>query len=181
MSDETVVMKTDGLDNLLKALLDQTSRVRVGILNSTTQRHAEYDTDEISGERFGSGQAENNNAEVGLKHEFGGPTTLPNGVVVDLPQRSFLRIPLIENFQRYLVNSKAFDRATLAFVLKEGKFEKFLAKMGAVGEHVVSDAFDSGGFGKWKPANMDFKENKQTLIESQQLRDSIISEVTSGD
>lgn len=181
MSNDTVEMKTAGLDNLLKALNDNAGRVRVGILGSKATRHAEMETDSITGEQFGTGTSTTNNAEIGLKHEFGGPSTLPNGKVINLPQRSFLRVPMITQFQKYLTNSGAFDRATLATILKTGKFSKWLSKLGFIGEHVVQDAFDTGGFGDWKPSNMSFKTNHQTLVESQQLRDSIISEVTDGD
>lgn len=178
MSDNTVELQTMGLDNLLKALNENAGRVRLGILGSTAERHAEVNVDEITGERHGSGASSVNNAEIGLKHEFGGPSLLPNGVVINLPQRSFLRVPLITHYQKYLEASGAFDRATLANVLKTGKFTKWLAKIGIIGEHVVLEAFDSGGFGEWKASNMDFKKNHQTLVETQQLRNSIISEVT---
>lgn len=181
MSDDSVVMKTVGLDNLIKALEDNASRVRIGILGSTAARHAEVHTDEITGESFGEGQSASNNAEVGLKHEFGGPSTLPNGVTINLPQRSFLRVPLIQQYQKFLDASGAFDRATLTSVLKKGTFSKWLAKLGVIGEQVVAEGFDSAGFGEWKPSNMAFKENHQTLVESQQLRNSIISEVVESD
>ena len=49
--------------------------------------------------------------------------------------------------------------------------------MGAVGESIVQDAFSTGGFGKWKPSRMENKQTKQTLVETQQLRNSITSDV----
>lgn len=181
MSEDTVTMKTIGLDNLIKAIEENKGRVRVGILGSTAQRYAEVSTDEISGEKIKEGHSSVNNAEIGLKHEFGGPSKLPNGHMINLPQRSFLRVPLIQQFQKYLDASGAFDRATLASVMKKGTFTKWLYKLGVVGEQVVGEAFASGGFGEWKPSNMDFKDNHETLVETQQLRDSIISEVVEGD
>lgn len=182
MSDDTVTMKTAGLDNLIKALSENASKVRLGILGSHAQRMANVQTDSITGESFHDGEISTaNNAEIGLKHEFGGPSTLPNGKVINLPQRSFLRVPLIQQYQKYLDASGAFDRATLMSVLKKGTFEKWLSKLGMVGEQVVLEAFDTGGFGEWKESNMSFKTNHQTLVETQQLRNSITSEVTKGD
>lgn len=181
MNNDSTVFKTEGLDNLIKALDENKSRVRVGILGSTAQRSAEMMVDEITGDSFGVGHSSVNNAEIGLKHEFGGPSTLPNGKTINLPQRSFLRVPLINHFQKYIEASGAFDRATLMSVLKKGTFNKWLRKIGIVGEQVVAEAFDSGGFGEWKQSNMDYKQNHQTLVESQQLRNSIISEVVESD
>jgi phage gpG-like protein len=181
VSDEKETFNTTGLDNLMKALTDDKSRVRIGILGSTAQRSAEMHTDEVTGEQYGEGVSTVNNAEIGLKHEFGGPSTLPNGVTINLPQRSFLRVPLINQYQKFLEASGAFDRATLASVLKKGTMKRWLMKLGMIGEQVVLEGFDTGGFGEWKPSNMSFKQNHQTLVESQQLRNSIISEVTEGD
>lgn len=177
MSNNDTNFNTDGLDKLIKALEGELPVVRVGILGASTPRAASMELDEVSGESNGVGVSTVTNAEIGLKHEFGGPSTLPNGVTISLPQRSFLRVPLIENFQSYLVKSKAFDRMTMKQVLKEGTIVKWLVKLGIVGEWVVQDAFESGGFGKWQPSNMSFKANHQTLIETQQLQRSIISEV----
>lgn len=180
MSKKDVEMSLVGIDNILKALEEGHEKVRLGILGSTAQRSAEMHIDEITGESFGEGQSDVNNAEIGLKHEFGGPSQLPNGVTINLPQRSFLRVPLIQQFQKYLEASGAFDRATLASVIKKGTFKVWLQKIGMIGEQVVYEGFDSGGFGQWKPSNMSFKKNHQTLVESQQLRNAVISEVVDG-
>lgn len=142
-----------GLSAILKALAEVAPKARVGILGNKNQRN--------------NGQA-NSNATIGLKHEFGKD---------DLPIRSFLRVPIIENLKIYLERAGAFDKEAAKEVVKQKSFAPWVAKLGIIAESIVADAFSTGGFGKWKPSNMAFKKNHQTLIESQQLRNSITSEV----
>lgn len=153
MSDD-VEMNTRGLDGLLKALKEKMPVARVGIFGGKTNR--------------ASGVGHNNNAEIGAKHEFG---------MDGMPVRSFLRVPIAEHMQKYLDDSGAFDNDTLKKVIQTHSLVEWVKKIGIIGEAIVSDAFDSGGFGKWKPSNMAYKKNHQTLVETQQLRNSITSEV----
>lgn len=143
--------KDYGLKNLIKALGKEEISGRIGILGDSQGR-----------------DGEKTNAEIGLKHEYGDNET---------PQRSFLRLPLIENLQLYLNSAGAFEKDTIKAVLKTGSASTWLKKVMATAERVVADGFDTGGFGKWKPSNMKYKKNHQTLVETQQLRNSIISEV----
>ena len=108
------------------------------------------------------------NAEIGIRKEFG------EG---HLPLRSFLRMPITEKFQQYLEASGAFTKETISEVIKEKSLYNWIKKFGILGERIVMDAFASGGFGQWKPSNMNYKKVHQTLVETQQLRDSISSEV----
>lgn len=146
-----VVIKTEGLDKLLKAIKGAQPMARVGILGDGDAR-----------------RGDNSNATIGAKHEFGND---------GMPQRSFLRMPITENLQAYIDRSGAFDKESLKKVIKSGSFFEWVKKLGVLAETIVSDAFDSGGFGKWKPSNMTYKKNHQTLVETQQLRNSITSEV----
>ncbi len=152
MSDDGVTLNTNGLDKLLKALGGKQPVARVGILGDGSART--------------SGSL--SNAEVGAAHEFG---------TSRLPQRSFLRIPISENMQKYLDDSGALDKAVMLQVIKEGTVLPWLKKVAVLAETIVHDAFDSAGFGKWQPSNMAAKSNHQTLIETGQLRNSITSEV----
>lgn len=145
------------LDKLIKALKGKVPVAKVGILGSHAVRTAE--------EKKEMGP---NNAEVGATHEFG---------TSKLPQRSFLRVPITENLQKYLEKSGALDKNVILQAIKDNSLFTFVKKLGAIGEAISLDSFDSGGFGKWKPSNMEFKKNKQTLVETQQLRNSISSEV----
>lgn len=107
------------------------------------------------------------NAEIGAKHELG------DGV----QKRSWLRVPLIDQWAKYLEEAGAFKTKAMLRVIKEGSFVPYLTRVMIVGERVVQDAFDSCGFGKWKPSDMTHKKTKQTLVETQQLRNSVTSEV----
>ena len=90
-----------------------------------------------------------------------------------MPIRSFLRVPLSDNLQGYVdKEGKSFGQS-LEGALKSGTMSLFVAKLGIVGEAVVLDGFNSRGFGKWKESNMAHKKIKQTLVETQQHRNSI--------
>lgn len=151
MSDEAYEINTKDLDKFIKSLRGKLPELKVGILADTNPRN------------FGG-----TNAEIGAKHEFGEE---------GLPVRSFLRMPLNEKLNSSLENSNLFDKETLKDVIKKGTLSPWLQKVGFVAESVILEAFDTGGFGKWKPSNMKYKTVKQTLVESQQLRNSITSEV----
>lgn len=155
MSDAFDV-NTKNLDQIIKALKSNMSRARVGILGGKTARNP------VPGEA-----GVNTNASIGAEHEFGGK----------FPQRSFLRVPISENMQKEMDNSGAFDKDALAMVLKEGSPTAWLRKVAIIAERIVAEAFETGGFGRWKPSNMLRKKNHQTLVETQQLRNSITSEV----
>lgn len=156
MSD-TVEYNAKGLKQLLKALKDKMPVARVGVLSSKDSRAAV--TKGYSGET---------NAEIGAKHEFG---------TDGMPVRSFLRVPIAEHLQQYLEKAGAFDEDAVKRVIAEGSLVPWVEKVGLVGEDIVQEAFDTGGFGQWKPSNMKYKHNQQTLVETTQLRKSIASEV----
>lgn len=155
MSDETIEFDSKKLDAFIKALKGDLPIARIGILGDKSQR-------------TGKTLATITNAQIGRKHEFG-----EDG----MPVRSFLRVPLIDHMQEYLEKSGAFTPDVLLKVINEKSVFQWVAKIGIVGESIVADGFDSGGFGKWQPSNMKFKKNHQTLVETQQLRNSITSSV----
>lgn len=145
---------TKGLDQILKALKGKQPYARIGVLGTSAGR--------------GGGPS---NAEIGAAHEFGTST---------LPVRSFLRMPLTENLDKRLASAGAFNKDALNRLVKEGSMVSWVEKLAILAEAIVGEAFDSGGFGRWKPSDMSRKKIKQTLIESQQLRNSITSEVVGG-
>jgi hypothetical protein len=49
--------------------------------------------------------------------------------------------------------------------------------IGETAEKIIQDGFTSCGFGKWKPSDMTHKKVAMTLVETQQLMESISSEV----
>lgn len=150
MSDDTE-LNMKGLEQMLKSLKSPPN-VRVGIIGDKSPPR----TGEVT------------NASIGAKHEFG-----ESG----MPIRSFLRMPLTLKMQDALDESKFFDPVALKKVVAMGDLTEWMQKIGIVAESVVLDAFDTGGFGQWKPSIMDHKKNQQTLVETGQLRNAITSEV----
>lgn len=158
MSEDTVELNTKALDQLIKAFKGKLPVARIGILGSKTPN------------RRSDGEANvPNNATVGLAHEFGTHT---------LWARSFLRMPLRDYLQKYLEKqTNLFSKETLNQVIQEGSIIKWIKLLGVAGEAVIAEAFATGGFGKWPSSKMQYKDNHQTLVETQQLRNSITSDV----
>lgn len=154
--EKTIEVNTKDLDQLTKLLKKQAAAIRIGILGSNSAR---------------SGKSTATNAAIGAYHEFG---------TANLPVRSFLRMPIIDHMANRLESSKAFDEDVLKDVIKSGTTVPWLKKVGVIAETIIADAFDSGGFGKWKSSNMDRKKNAQTLVETQQLRNSVTSDIKEG-
>lgn len=150
MSDE---FNTAGLDTMIKLLGDKLPVAKVGILGLDNARSSGGYT----------------NSEIGTFHEFG---------TSKLPERSFLRIPISEHLKKYMEKAGAFTEDTIQKVIKQKSLIPFVTNLGFVGVQIVGDAFATGGFGKWKPSNMTHKKVEMTLVETQQLRNSISSEVT---
>jgi len=150
-SEFKIEVKDFGLNDLIKSLGEDIPMAKVGILGGKDVR-----------------KDPNNNSTIGAKHEFG---------THGMPVRSFLRIPIIENLQKYLEKSGFFNKEVMLNAIKQKSLVQLISKIGLVGESIVMDAFSTGGFGKWKPSNMKFKKNHQTLVETQQLRNSITSDV----
>lgn len=154
MSD-TIEYKDKGLKNLIRMLKKNKASVRVGILGGHNARKEQGTT----------------NASIGVKHEFGRE---------GMPMRSFLRMPLNLKLQKYLNKTGFYDASKIAEMVNKMTFVPWLDKIGVVCEAVIQDAFASGGFGQWKPSDMRYKQNHQTLVETQQLRNSITHEVKEG-
>lgn len=156
--------KIKSLEHLLKALGSSGKfKIRVGILgNDATAARSKEDN------ASSSGSEPVTNAEVGAAHEYGTST---------LPERSFLRVPLTRNFNKNLRKSGAFDDDVIKDVLKEGSPLRWLEIAKTVAKDTVLEAFATGGGGEWPQSDFSKKHNEQTLVESQQLRDSITAVV----
>ena len=153
MSEDKDVINFKGLKALTSLLENDELRTKIGILGAKNLRNTDPNK---------------TNAGIGAKHEFGDS---------EVPRRSFLRVPLADNLFSYIESSKSFNKELVDECLEEGTLKPLYLKMGVIAETVILDAFESGGFGKWKPSNMKYKKNHQTLVETQQLRNSITSEV----
>jgi hypothetical protein len=154
VSDEDTTIDIKGLEKLIKALKGPAPEIRVGILGSGAARS-------------GGGAT---NAYIGYCHEYG------RGV----PQRSFLREPLSDLLGDRLEESGAFDESVMKEMVASGSLLDYSKKIGVLAEGIVLEAFDTGGFGKWaalKPRTLSRKKVHQILVETQQLRNSITSDV----
>src|SRR4051812_24455481 len=152
MSD-TVELNLRGLDKFIKSLKGDLPTVRIGILGNGTARRGDKQS----------------NAEIGYKHEFGAS---------GMPMRSFLRVPLTDHMQEYLDKAGAFDPDAFKNVIKTGSIKIWVQKIAVIAEQIVQDGFASGGFGKWAAWKPGYQNRTgQILVDSQQLRNSITSEV----
>lgn len=143
-------LNTKLMDHFIKAM-ENIPTVKLGVLGGKDHRNDK-----------------NSNATIGAKHEFGAD---------GMPKRSWLRVPITENLYKYLEASGAFNDAVLDKVIQTRSGRAWMEKVAVVSEAVIADSFASGGFGKWKPSNMLHKKNKQTLVETQQLRNSVSTEI----
>lgn len=113
---------------------------------------------------------EKTNAEIGAKHEFG-----LDGMQV----RSWLRMPLTEQFEKTMVKAQPFTPQSLKDVIQSNSLLPWVKKMTIVGEAVVQEAFATEGFGKWPKHSAGYTNNTgQVLVDTQQLRKSVTSKVT---
>lgn len=152
MADDETTFQIAGLDKLLKALKAKPPTARIGI--AATPRTGK--SDRLT------------NAQIGAFHEFG---------TSKLPQRSFLRVPIIDHLAKRLESSGLLDKDLLAQVIASGSVFPWVEQIVFTAEDIVDEAFATGGYGKWIPSDMRYKQNKQTLIETSQLRDAIVTEV----
>jgi hypothetical protein len=114
------------------------------------------------------------NVQVGMAHEFG---VISRG----LPRRSFLRDP-IELKRKELV--KKVGKIIAKNIDKEDGMEKIFELIGIEGEAIVQEAFETGGYGTWTPLNSQTsgrKDSSSILIDTAQLRKSVISKVEKRD
>lgn len=148
--DKAYDLEMQPLDRLIRILSEKLPEARVGVL--------------ATGRPDGS-----NNADVGAAHEFGTST---------VPQRSFLRMPIMEKFSAELEKSGAFNEDVLKEVIKSGNVRLWIQNIAKLGESIVLDALATGGFGKWTPWKPGYSnQTGQLLIDTAQLRNAITSDV----
>lgn len=136
---------------LIESIKNSKLEVHVGILGNSPTRNDAGET----------------NATIGIRHELG----------LGVPQRSFLLMPIQTRFKKEVKAQKALSQETVKQMLAAASFMPLMQKLAVVAERCVLLAFDTGGFGAWKQSNMEYKAVKMTLVETQQLRNSITSEV----
>jgi hypothetical protein len=139
---------------LRKQLEDlQTHKAQVGLFEDTASR------------KPGRGEI-SDNPSLGYEHEFG-------NMEDNLPQRSFLRMPLMAHMGEVL----KFD--WLRRIRMNGT-KSAVKLLGVLGEETVQEAFATGGFGQWAPLSprtIKRKGSSRILIDSAQLRKAVTSRV----
>ena len=100
------------------------------------------------------------NPELGYIHEMG----------LGVPMRSFLRMPIYAKSEQII---KQTVEAGAVVKLANGDVVGLLTDLGIACETAIGEAFDTGGFGDWKPN----KKGTSILIDTGQLRRSIASAV----
>lgn len=156
MKQSEVRFNLDGLEDI-KRQVGRSYRARVGILGSGAAR------DDAPGSTI-------NNATLGLIQMFGSLSR-------KIPARDFLLMPIQKN-QRELIQSLQSGAMRDAFTRHE--YKKMFALLGLKAEELVQRAFETGGFGLWKPLKAETvarKGSSKPLIDTGQLRKSISSDV----
>ncbi|MDE2019616.1 MAG: hypothetical protein KGJ13_04695 [Patescibacteria group bacterium] len=135
--------------------------VKVGVLSTTSKRSDGGPT----------------NAYIGAMHEFGSPSR-------NIPARSWLEMPLIHE-KETIVEEVASAEASHEF-LKSGDFRKFLMLLGLSAVKAIHLAFETGGFGDWKPLKVETIARKKRkgssypdsiLVDTASLAKSVAYEV----
>lgn len=152
--DRKLTLDDRRLNQLIAAFSGNIPKARVGILGGKNSRASE--------------KGNVTNSEIGARHEFGGG---------NMPKRSFLRVPLSDHLRPALEKAGFFDEQSLQQVIKDRSIFPWVKKIAIAGLDVVLGAFETGGYGKWKPSNMASKKVHMTLVETQQLRNSITEDV----
>ena len=159
-SNVKVTSNLKGLDQLQENL--KTNLVaKLGVFADDNARSSEGDED---------GEVILTNAEIGAIHEFG---VISEGI----PRRSFLKDPIEMQKEELLETANKVIKANIA---KPNGTRKIFELIGIKGEAIVQEAFESGGFGTWKPlaqSTIDGKGHEEKLINTSQLRRSVISKV----
>lgn len=166
---EGVELDTSGLDRLIAALGKPAPEVKIGILADSPRSGGKLTNAQV-GEFHEQGTKRRKKGVVqhGIEQEVG--TDL-------LPVRSFLRVPLSLYWGKRMEAAGMMSEAAFKAIIEAGSFRAWANRAAVIGEGIVSDAFDTGGFGQWPASKMKRKKVHQTLVETQQLRNSVSSEV----
>lgn len=110
------------------------------------------------------------NPSLAAKHEFG----------VGVPRRSMLRVPLHLHGDKVLKDARADVRATLKDLGRDSHrtAARLLARVGVGAENLVQEAFETEGFGTWKPnapLTVALKGSDAPLIDTGEMRRAVDS------
>lgn len=134
MTKAAVKSNLDGLNKLSK-LLKEDKFVRIGILGSKAA--AQHDSK--------SGLT---NADIGTFHEFGGKSKYGKE---QPPQRSFLAMPITEQLQFTKPEMRDLKKVLWKQFFVKHSIDAFWQTILTRALEVVEEAFDTEGYGQWKP------------------------------
>lgn len=138
------------LENIIKAMRpDAIPKIYVGIGSSNVARSG----------------GSSDNLTIGTAHEFG---------TSSIPKRSFLREPLSIQFSKKLDSSNQFSKKSVEEIAQKQTLKPWFDKIAGIALGTVHEGFATQGFGKWPP---DKVQDHQTLVDTGQLRDSIVAVV----
>lgn len=152
MADSTIKIDTKALDDLIRIVGKAPDiKARIGILGKTNSR-----SDGSS------------NAQIGAAHEFGSPTR-------NLPQRSFIRVPLSTKLNNKIEHSQIYQELLIDKSIKEKSLVPLMEAVAVMGEAIVKESFLEQGPG-WD-ATKKHTGTGMILDDTGQLKNSITSEV----
>lgn len=156
MEFEADEINLTGYDNMAKAIGSKNPPyAKIGVLGKDANRSGKGAT----------------NATIGAAQEYGVPSR-------NMPSRSFLRMPLTDEFKKKLETSDIFSEDELKEVLKIGSLLPWMKKVAILGVATVKEAFATGGWGKWAPWSPGYtNQTGDILVDTRQLRDSITEQV----
>lgn len=134
--------------------INRGARARVGVLGSHATRSDSNET----------------NADIGLWHEFGIPDQ-------NLPERSWLRMPMIKALPSHL--AKVGQQMFLGFIARNG-IVKALKALGFEAESVISESFNSDGFGLWAPWSPAYAREREELARRKTGKENFIGAIDPG-
>lgn len=173
-----------GIKGLIKALKNPPS-ARIGILSgqygrstplAESLKHGASESKVRKLRREAIAMGGRTNAEIGAAHEYGAPAR-------KLPQRSWLRVPLLDHMSKEIEKRPLLMRATFQRAARDGTLLQFLGQIGTIAEAVVRTGFTNNGYGKWAPLKASYAARKTVnniLVETTQLRESVTHIIVQG-
>jgi len=141
MKFENDDIQLDGLARLTHAInMKNPPHIEVGIISASARD---------------DGQS---NAEIGAAHEYGVPAH-------NLASRSFLRMPLINHLQDEMESSGLIAEKQLKQVIETGTIRPWLDQIAITAKRTVLKAFETEGWGTWKPwVDPDYTNNAMMIL-----------------
>lgn len=163
-----VRLDTDKLEQI-ETMLNRKYVAQIGVLGEKSKGRLAIKDEKVGGKSGNrkipvvQGESTLSNADIGLIHEKGSPKN-------NIPRRSFLEVPLTTKMPKVMAKIGAL----LLKGINEFNIEEAYAKLAAIGEGIVLQAFPTSGYGTWPALK---RGGPSHLIKTAQLRQSIATRV----